>query len=234
MATAQTIVEAALRNIGAIAIEEPISGAEAADALNLLNNMIATWNTENLMIYSVTPEVFPVVANQASYTMGPGGNFNTTRPVLIENAYMRDSAGNDYQMSIVNYDVYSAIISKYTSSALPTVMYDNGDFPLKTITFWPIASDASYSFVLWSWKAITNLPLLTTAISLPPGYQSALEFNLAVWLCPRYGKTCPPELAALASSTKAQIKKINYEVKELTFDPTLTKRGRVFNWLTGM
>lgn len=234
MATALTIIEAALRNIGAIAIEETVSAGEAQDALNLLNNMIATWNTENLMIYSVSPEVFPVVANQASYTMGPGGNFNTARPVLIENAYMRDSAGNDYQISIVNYEVYSAIISKYTSSALPTVMYDNQDFPLKTLTFWPIASDASYSFVLWTWKAITSLPILTTPIILPPGYQSALEYNLSVWLSPRYGKVISPDLRDLAVSTKAQIKKINYEVKKLTFDPTLTKRGRVFNWLTGM
>ncbi len=233
MATAQTIVEAALRNIGAVAIEEPVSGAEANDALNVLNNMIAIWNTENLLVYSVSPEVFPVVANQASYTMGVGGNFNTARPVLIENAYMRDSAGNDYQIGIVNYDIYSQIITKTTTSTLPTVMYDDQNFPLKTITFWPIAADSSYSFVLWTWRAISALPLLTTAISLPPGYQSALEFNLAVWLCPRYGKSCPPELAALASGTKAQLKKINYEVKQLTFDPSLSNRGRVFNWLTG-
>jgi hypothetical protein len=234
MATALTIIEAALRNIGALAIEETATAAEAQDALNALNNMIATWNTENLMIYSVSPEVFPVVANQQSYTMGLGGDFNTARPVLIENAYMRDSAGNDYQISIVNYEVYSAIISKYTSSALSTVMYDDQNFPLKTLFFWPKASDASYSFVLWTWKAITSLPTLTTPISLPPGYQSALEYNLAVWLSPRYGRPITQDLKDLAISTKGQLKRANYEVKELVFDPTLTKRGRVFNWLTGI
>ncbi len=233
MATALDIIKAALHNIGAIAIEEVPTAAEANDAFNLLNNMIAVWNTENLMIYSVNPEVFPVVPNQLSYTMGPGGNFNTARPVLIEDAYMRDSAGNDYKMSIVNYETYSAIITKTTSSALPTVMYDNQDFPLKTLTFWPKASDGSYSFVLWVWKAVASFAALSDTLSLPPGYQAALEFNLSVWLSPRYGKTVSPDLALLASSTKAQLKKINYEVKELVFDPTLTGKGRVFNWLSG-
>jgi hypothetical protein len=234
MATALNMIENSLRNIGALAIDETLSAAEAQDSLNVLNNMISTWNIENLMVYSVNEEVFPVVANQPSYTMGIGGNFNTTRPVAIEDAYMRDAAGNDFKIGIVNHYAYSMIITKNTTSALPSVLYDNEDFPLKTLKFWPIASDASYSFVLWTLKAITSFPILTTVVSLPPGYQSAIEYNLSIWLSPRYGVSVSSDLRELAVTTKAQIKKKNYEVKALSFDSNLTKEAKGFNYLTGI
>lgn len=233
MATALDVINAALRNIGALAIEETATAAEAQNALNALNNMLSTWNTENLMIYAVLPQVFPVIANQPSYTMGVGGNFNVPRPVQIEAAFMRDAQGNDYEVDIVDYDNYSRIVSKGVASSIPSVMWDDNNFPLKTLKFWPVASDPSYSFVLWTWVAVQSFAALNTVVVLPPGYQRALEYNLALDLSPAYGKSISNDLAGLAASSKAQVKRINYDIKELRFDRSLVKRGTVFNWLTG-
>lgn len=234
MTTVSDIITSALQNLGALDIEEAPSAAEAAGGLATLNNMIATWNTENLLVYNITENVFPFVAGQASYTLGSGGDFNIPRPVKIDLAYSRDSQGNDYKMGVTDSpDMYADIISKYTQSTFPTFLYDNGDFPLKTITFWPVPSDASYSAVLWCWGAIASFVNISDTVTLPPGYNLALEYNLAVLLAPKYGRMVSEDLKALAISAKAQLKRINYSIKEMNFDPAMTGTGLVFNYYTG-
>lgn len=234
MTTVMDIVVSALQNLGAIAIEEPPSAAEGAGALATLNNMIATWNTESLLVYNITENIFPFVPGQASYTLGIGGNFNIPRPVKIDLAYSRDSQGNDYKMGVTDSpDMYADIISKYTQSTFPTFLYDDGGFPLKTITFWPVPSDGSYSAVLWVWSSITSFANLADQVVLPPGYNLALEYNLAVLLAPKYGRPVSEDLKSLAISSKAQLKRINYTIKEMNFDPAMTGTGIVFNYYTG-
>jgi len=234
MTTVYDVVVSALQNLGAIALEETPTAGEANDALKTLNNMIATWNTENLLVYNITENVFPFVAGQASYTLGTGGDFNIPRPVKIDLAYSRDSQGNDYAMGVTDSpDMYASIVSKYTQSTFPTFLYDNGNFPLKTITFWPVPQDASYSAVLWCWGAIASFASLSDTVSLPPGYNLALEYNLSVLLAPKYGRPVSDDLKALALSSKAQLKRINYSIKEMVFDPSMTGQGIVFNYYTG-
>lgn len=228
------IIISALQNLGAIAIEEVPSAAESAGALATLNNMIDMWNTESLLVYNITENVFPFVPGQASYTLGSGGQFNIPRPVKIDLAYSRDSQGNDYKMGVTDSpDIYADIISKYTQSTFPTFLYDNGDFPLKTITFWPVPSDGSYSAVLWVWGPISSFANIADSVILPPGYNLALEYNLAVLLAPKYGKPVSEDLKALALSSKAQLKRINYSIKEMNYDPAMTGTGIVFNYYTG-
>lgn len=234
MAVVLDIITSAMQNLGAIALEETPTAAEAANGLASLNNMIQMWNTESLMVYNIVSEVFPYVAGQSVYTMGVGGNFNTARPVRIEGAWTRDFQGNDYGMQITNnFEDYASIVSKYTTSTLPTVVYNAGDYPLTTLTFWPVPSSGSYSIVLWSWKSIADFVALTDPIVLPPGYQSALEFNLAVYMAPKYGKVVSQDLRDLAVKSKAQLKRINTTVDQLGFDGTLMNKGVAFNYYTG-
>lgn len=234
MATVFDVIVSAMQNIGAIAIEEVPTAAEAQSAFNDLNNMIQMWNTESLMIYDIVTEVFPYVAGQSVYTMGTGGNFNTNRPVRIEGAWTRDSQGNDYSMQVTeNFEDYASIVSKYTTSTLPTILYDDGNFPLKNLTLWPVPSSGAFSLVLWSWKAIMSFSNLTDVLSLPPGYQTAIEFGLSVYISPKYGKPITPDLARMAAESKAQIKRINTVVDEMNFDDTLMGKGVAFNYFTG-
>ncbi len=224
MATVLDICNGAMREIGALALEEQASAAEAQQCLRKFNEMVEAWNTENLAIYSVQPLVFPVVANKQSYTMGVGGDFNVPRPVLIEVAMMRDALGNDYPMDIQDYNSYSQIISKTVTSSIPTVMYDDQNFPLKTLRFWPVAADASFSFVLWCWQQILGVSALGDTLALPPGYNRGLQYNLAIEIAPSFGVTPSATLMKLAAESKGSLKKINYDVKRLQFPSNLVDR----------
>ena len=90
MATAQTIINRALRLIGAIEAGETPTSDESADALEALNAMIESWQTERLFVYALVDTSFSMVAGDGSYTVGPSGNFNLT-PGCVEPIKVRGS-----------------------------------------------------------------------------------------------------------------------------------------------
>ena len=74
MTTPYDIITRAMKDIGALAAGENPTAAEAQDGLDLLNDMLAQWSNENMMVFYRTEIVFPCVQNQVQYTIGPSGN----------------------------------------------------------------------------------------------------------------------------------------------------------------
>ena len=187
MSTVRDLITDALRDLGAIGVAEIPTAAEEQDALRVLNQMIGMWRTESLMAYSRNEEVFSYLPGQNSYTIGAGGDFNTTRPVRIDGAYARDGNGNDLDIYICrSFQDYADIVSKNATSTLITAIYYDPTYPLGTIYVWPVMTNSSYSLVLWTWTVLEEYTSVDTVISLPPGYELALWTNLAVLLGPRY------------------------------------------------
>lgn len=220
MATILDLITDSMQDIGAIAIEETPSAAEAQKCLRALNNMIETWNTESLIVYNVFPQTFTYVGGREKYTMGTGGDFNTARPIKITQAKNRTNAGTtsevDYDIYVTNNsDEYANIVTKRIQTTLPTVMYYNNNFPLQELYFWPVPSNTTYAPVIWSWGAVSSFDSVNDTITLPPGYYRALQKNLSIEICPSFGATASQELALAANESKAQIKRINYTVNEL-------------------
>ena len=73
MTTALDIITRALRPIGALASGETPNAEQTSDALDMLNDMLATWANERMLLHYETEVVFPVVPNTYQYTIGPGG-----------------------------------------------------------------------------------------------------------------------------------------------------------------
>jgi hypothetical protein len=72
------IISRAMKDIGALAAGEVPTADEAQDGLDMLNDMIAQWSNENMMVFYRTEIVFPCVQNQVQYTIGPSGNVGAT------------------------------------------------------------------------------------------------------------------------------------------------------------
>lgn len=225
MTTALDIVTSALQNLGAIAIDEAPTAAESKQAISALNAMLETWSTESLTVYTTQPETFSLQAGIASYTMGVGGVFNTTRPIRIEQVKIRDPNGSDFPTNKLTDAEYAAITVKTVQSTLPYSFYDDGNFPLKTLFFYPVPSNGSYSAVIWSWAALSSFPSLATSFSFPPGYQEAMEFNLPIRLGPKYGRAISTDLRDLATTSKAQIMRNNTATEEMLIDSRLCNRA---------
>ncbi len=207
MATAQTIIDRALRLIGAIASGESPTTDEGTDALTALNAMIDSWRNDRLMVYALSESTLTLTPTDASYTIGTGGNINTTRPVKIESAFCR--AGSvDFPVDVIGKARYDAIPDKTTTSDIPDFLYYDSAVTTGNINLWPVPTTANVLHVTM-WTVLSTLAAVSTTVTLPPGYERALAYNLAIEIAPEYEKTVSQEVAKIARDSLAALKKIN-------------------------
>jgi hypothetical protein len=228
--TGRELITASLRLNGAIASGESLAAAEATDGLAAFNRMLDSWSIEGLIVYALTQETaLTLTAGDATYTLGTSGDI-TTRPVDIEKAIIRDGT-SDYPVNILSLDEFARIPNKSIQSTIPECLYEDGGYPQRTITLYPVPS-AAKQLILFTKRPLTALTLDGT-ISLPPGYERALVFNGAVELAPEYGKPVDPKVEAIAIKSKRAIKNANHRTRYLSVDDALLNRSGSFNFDTG-
>jgi hypothetical protein len=232
--TPRDLIRRSFQALGVVAEGETPSAAQLNDAFSSLNDMLDSWSNEGLLIYQNSPQTFPLVVGQSTYTIGTTGNFVTVRPMRIENARIQEVQSGlftEFPVEIVTQDEWVGIPTKSVTTSLPQKLFAQGTYPLETISLWPVPSVAN-NLILWCWQPLTSFATVDTAISMPPGYQRALRTNLAIELAPEYGKQATPELSSAAMESKANIKRMNIKDVILTSDFPSQHR-KPFNYLTG-
>lgn len=238
MAVSDQIIYPALKKIGVLASGETPTANEQTDAFNVLNNMIDSFSTEELFIYSILRETFSLVAGQQTYQFGNGApDFNSTtgRPQRITNALIQaygTSPVAELPMRIINKDEYADIIVKTIESTIPLYLYNDDAYPYANINLWPVPS-VNATIALYSWKPIADFSAVTSALSFPPGYLECLIYNLAVRLAPDYGRQLSDDILAIAIESKANIKRMNIKPTYLGVDAAIRGPRGTFNWITG-
>lgn len=188
MATVQDLFTQMFYDLGVLAQGQSIDSVDADSALYTLNGMLDAWNAEGLLTPYQQTENFTLVPGQVSYTIGSGGNFDTTRPVDILYATIRDTIGNDFPMKIIGWQDYQAIrVKGMVQTNYPDRLTYQKAVPLGTITIWPVPTQA-YSIYLTSWKQLGSYALSDT-LALEPGYQEAIYWNLGARMAYKYGKS---------------------------------------------
>lgn len=203
MTTARDIITKAHQRNGVLTKGEALSGDEASDGLDSLNNLIASWSNESLLIYVRLSESFPLVGGQTSYTIGNGGDFNTERPMQIVSAFTR-IVNIDYSMKVLNGVQYDDISQKNIQNAWPNVLYYDNNFPLGTIKLYPVPTTGTIH--IRSEKQLTSFASLDTDLSFPPGWERALIFNLAVETAGEYGQPVDEATYRIAMDALNKIK----------------------------
>jgi hypothetical protein len=206
MSTVQQMINSSLKLLGVIGSNETPQASESQDALETLNNMLELWSNDPLLATYNLEETFPTVIDQSDYTIGSGGDFNTTRPLQILEAYILDGTVK-YEFEI--YSLKDWIRFTDTSSKTrPTTLYYTDEFPLGKIKLWSIP-DQVYNLTIYSKKQFTSFTNLTNTISLPPGYKYAIKYNLAVELAPEYKSGLDNVIVSKAEESKSMIRKNN-------------------------
>jgi hypothetical protein len=231
--TARELIVCALQEIGAIASNETATNADATTSLVRLNSLIDLWQIERLAIATITRSVFTLVASQGSYTLGPTGDWVfPVRPQFIQRAAMLDTSNYEAPIEIATDDRWAAELHKALTSTDVTAMYYRRTVPNGTVSLWPVPTDATVQAVLYIPTPLTGVLDLTTELVLPPGYEEALRYNLAVRLAPVFSRPVDPTLNTLAVETKAAMKRANARPQEMTVDPAITGGG-AFDIYTG-
>jgi hypothetical protein len=175
-----------------------------------MNQMIDSWNTERLSVFSTQDQIFTWPASTQSRTLGPTGNFVGNRPVLLEDStYFRDAATNvSYGIKIINQQQYNGIAVKTVTSTYPQVMWVNMTYPDIEMYVYPVPlRPLEWHFV--SIQELTQPAVLATTLSFPPGYLRAFKYNLACEIAAEFGVEPSPQVQRIAMTSKRNLKRIN-------------------------
>jgi hypothetical protein len=231
--TARDLITRALRLINVLARNEVPNPSEASDAMVVLNDMIDSWSLERGLILQDRAQVFTLTPGLQPHILGPGANFNTVRPTKIERvSYRSGSPANDRNIELFDRDQWSNISLK-DQTGDPECLFVNAseNLPFLEFYFWPVPESAN-QVVVYTWEAMQQLPGLDTTLAVPAGFRRALRYNLALELCPEYGKEADGIVVEMAMQSKAVIKGANLRNPILGIDSALS-RPRGFNIVTG-
>ena len=144
MTTANDQINGALRLIGQLAEGETPSAATSADALTAMTQMLDSWSSERLSVFSTQDQVFTWPANTATRTLGPTGNFVGNRPVLVDDSTYFVDTGNDisFGIKLINQQQYNGIAVKTVTSTYPQVMFVNMKMSDIEMTVYPVPTKA--------------------------------------------------------------------------------------------
>lgn len=228
MATGQTLIDRACRLLGVVSSGDSASTDESADALIAMNAMIDSWRNDRLMAHAFVTESKAMVVGDSSYTFIAAGDFDGTRPVKIAEAYMT-IGDTDYPVEIITAQEWYAIEDKTTTSDLVEKVWYNPTMTSGTVNVWPVPA-ATNTLTLVVWVPIADLALGTT-VALPPGWEKAIAYNLAIEIAPEFGAQIPPAVAKGAVDSLAAIKRINSQ--PISGRSELAPAGRRFNIFSG-
>ena len=228
MGTALTIITKAMLKVGILTKTESPSSDEANDALDALNDLLASWSNEAFLITARVTELFTLTAGVGVYTIGTGQAFNTIRPIHIVESHINDGLISYESMYQCPDEIYQGFNLKSLQSIPSSLNYTNG-YPYGTIKLFPFPS-SGYVLSITSEKELSQFTL-NQAVDLAPGWNRALIYNLAIELAPEYGVQVDPLTLKIANDSKANIARSIMKVRTLD-TPPMSQVGK-FNIYTG-
>ena len=233
MTTAGDLINGALRLIGQLAEDEEPSAATANDALTAFDQMVDSWNTERLAVFTTATQTFTWPTNTISRTLGPTGDFVGNRPVQLDDStYYVDSTGLSFNPVMINQEQYNGIALKTVTSTYPQVYYVDTAFPDIEIFVYPVPTTT----LVWHFVSVEELTqpaTLNTTLSFPPGYLRAFRYNLACELAPEFGVEPSATVQKVAMTAKRDLKRINNPGDVMSMPPALVVSRDRFNIYTG-
>ena len=234
MTTAGELINGALRLIGMLAEGETPSAATSQDALTAMNQMIDSWNTERLSIFSTQDQIFIWPNNQVHRTLGPTGDFAGNRPVQLDDStYFKDpTTGISYGIKIINQQQYDGIAVKSVTSTFPQVMWINMDYPNIDMYVYPVPTKAlEWHFI--SVEELTQPATIYTQLTFPPGYLRAFRYNLACEIAAEFGVEPSPQVSRIAMTAKRNLKRINNPDDIMSLPYSIVGTRQRFNIFAG-
>lgn len=214
------------------------------------------FNLSSQIVQSATPTQFvlpnpgavvgatPTLTGQAIYSTQPIDVFpnyltTTQRPEAIHDANIilnNLSPVVKCPLRIRDKDWWIANSIPSVPTSIPTDLFYEPAFPNGEIRLWPL-QNVTYGLELETWTNLAQFTSLTQQFWMPPGYEDAVTYGLAVSMAPSYGRPLDATLATLAVNAKGKIQTKNSQSPKMaTRDsgiPRGNRGGTLFNWLNG-
>ena len=227
----------ALIDSGVIGIEEAIEPAILNRAFTQINWILSQWSRKRWLCYRIQDYSF-ISTGQQSYAVGLNQPININpRPDRIEYAFVRflnNSPPSQFPVDIPldiieSHEDYSRITVK-SIGTLPWRIFYDPQWPVGQLVPWPVPQATIYEIHV-GFKVV--LPRFTSPqqpINLPPEYEAALNWNLAVRLRESYQMPPSPKLDSLARQSLNVIRLANQAMGVLRMPSFLRNRDRAYDY----
>ena len=220
MATATTICTDALKEIGILAEGDTPSATMIDDAFRALNRLMELLSNDQSFAY--TPSLsYLALTGQASFTIGPTAtDVVVARPISIESAFVTRGT-IDYPVRVVNNQQWDSIVYKTSTGANTEIVWYEPTMPNGIIHVWPKCSGCTLN--LRTINLVNSFADISTALSMPPGYEEMLIKMLAVNIAPQYPACTLSQLTVKAAQNAQKvINRVNNVIPTLRLPDAVT------------
>jgi hypothetical protein len=228
------VIGFSMKLAGILGQGQTASGEDLADAFRALNMMLSQWQRKRYLLWALEDTGLTSTGAQ-SYTVGPGGDYDIPRPDKLRFAYVRQFGAisappyeTDYKLTIMEAEEDYAAVTLKSLGSFPRWIYYRPDYPLGTVYPWPVPDPAIYEVHLITPMGLQTFKTTSDPILMPPEYEEALTYNLAVRLAPMFGNDAPQEVVAIAKAALATIRSSNAQMPELQLPGGLL-RGNLYD-----
>lgn len=154
----QDLVNQSLTLAGRLGAGRSAGGAESNVVLSLANNMLDSWSTQRLAVYSIALNTWPLTAGTETYTIGPAGVFSGARPIVIESAsikYTIEGNTGHSPVKVLGQDDFTMQARMGDQAVLPRTLYNDQAWPLSTLYLYPIPATNTH-LELYTWQPFTQ------------------------------------------------------------------------------
>jgi hypothetical protein len=226
MATVRDLIRLSAVSIG---VTNP-SPQDYSDGLVLAQRLIDGWNAQRLTLFARGRVTNAWTSGQSSRTIGATGNFTSQRPEWLDQASVIPAGQTtEYPLTLLTREEYARIPQKALTAEYPQALTYEPTYPNGTLTVYPVPTTAP-TLVLYYPTAITSAVTLDTVLSYPPGYEEALQYQLAKRLAPLFRQPWTALLEDLARTSLARIQIANVKVEPSRVDAALLSGDRGGRW----
>jgi hypothetical protein len=213
------------------------SGSQLARGLLTFNRMVDASNTSKALIFTEAINTFTTVANQQSYTWGPGGNWNAVRPQKIVQGNLLLPTSPVVRRPIGIKDrAWWGNVRLQQIYTYPEALYCDYANPQANCYLHPIP-DAVYTVEFYAWLLNAAAASLTAQIYYPPGYEEFWLYNLAERLAIAQNLPVPPDVKDMARRSRAAVQRMNLKsprTGSADYGMGGAGGGSGFNWMSGL
>lgn len=174
--TAQNIVEAALRVLQVYGIGDPIPAQAITDTMEALNIWVKAMVKGGLFLWTVQDLQVPMVAAQATYSVGPLSS--QPRPLRILDAYLRNSSGNDTTLSVTSRYDYDTLGLK-SAQGIPNQLFYDPQLGNGVITLYNVPIEAGSTLHIIAQRQIQDFTSTSDNPDFPQEAFQMLKWGLA-------------------------------------------------------
>lgn len=218
--TPQRIIRDAMGDAGLLMDGADPNSEQFANYGNRLKDVINTWQTQGLKLWTQVDQAVTLIAGQAAYTFKPSGDVNMVKPLRALQGYYLSSASGKTPIYPISRDEYMTLSTNTEQGAISQFFVDKLRAQL-TVYFWlvPDATAATGTAHLLLQQQIANFTGLTDTLDFPIEWYMALRWGLADDICTGQPEAIMTRCAVKAAAFRAALEDWDVEDASTRFQP---------------